>query len=113
MLFRSGNVAADYRNYPDNFDKPVDYGASKAACLSLVRNLAVRGAKNRVLVNQLSFGAVVNPQHSPEFKRKFLKNVPLDRFLTKEDVSNALIGILGQTAMTGQQMLVDGGYTCL
>lgn len=106
-----GNIGADFRNYPEGFDKPMDYGASKRACMALVQNLAIRGAQHGILVNQLSFSAVESDKMKPDFTKKFLRQVPLGRLLTPEDVRVAFMGLMIQTAMTGQQMLVDGGYT--
>lgn len=106
-----GNIGADFRNYPVGFDKPMDYGASKRACMALVQNLAIRGAPHNILVNQLSFSAVKSEKMKPDFVKKFLRQLPLGRLLTPEDVRVAFMGLMIQTAMTGQQMLVDGGYT--
>lgn len=106
-----GNIGADYRNYPENFDKPMDYGATKRACFALVQNLAIRGAKYNILVNQLSFSAVESEKMKPDFTEKFLRQVPLGRLLTPDDVRNAFMGLMIQTAYTGQQLLCDGGYT--
>lgn len=106
-----GVCAADHRNYAEGFDKPVDYGASKRACYALIQNLSTRYAKHNILCNMLAFSAVDGPTMSPEFAEKYLRNVPLGRFLKEQDIDRAVRGILMQTAMTGQLVLIDGGYS--
>lgn len=105
-----GNVAADHRNYKD-FDKPVDYGASKRALYALTQNLATRGAPYNILVNMISFSMVDGKGIAEEFKQKFLSKLPIGRPIYKDDLQRALMGVLIQTYINGQQILFDGGYT--
>lgn len=107
-----GNVAADYRNY-DEGDKPAAYGAAKAGLMNLVKNIAVRYAYKGVLCNMLSFSAFDSGQHEPEFQKRFLSNVPIGRMWIKEDVINIFLAMATNTYMTGQQVLIDGGYVLL
>jgi NAD(P)-dependent dehydrogenase (short-subunit alcohol dehydrogenase family) len=106
-----GSVAADHRNYPPGFDKPVDYGASKRALLGLVVNLATRHAPKNVLVNMMSFAGVEGKGITGDFAAKYLPKVPMGRFATPDDCANALRMMVMQTYLTGQEVLFDGGYT--
>ena len=106
-----GSVAADHRNYSHGFDKSCGYGASKAAIRNLIKNLTARYSEYDVRFNQLSFGPFDNGNHDPDFQKKFVNNIPLGRMLSSDDIEGALTGMLRQTAMTGTELLIDGGYT--
>jgi len=107
-----GNVSADHRNYANGFDKPVTYGASKRALYALTQNLATRGAPYNILVNMLSFSMVEGKGITDEFRQKFLKSVPLGRPIYKDDLQRALMGLLIQSYITGQEVKFFGGYDC-
>ena len=105
-----GSMASNPNNYADGFDKPLDYGASKAALVNMAKNLAVRGAPYGIRVNVLSPAGIENDQDE-NFKRKYLKSMPMGRMAQPEDMKRALVGILTQTYLTGHEIVVDGGYT--
>ena len=107
-----GNIAADFRNYPPGFDKAVGYNVSKAALIQLSRSIAVQYGQHNIRAVTISFG----PYDSglPEdFKKKFLANVPLGRCVSKESLRATLIYAITCPELTGQQILVDGGYISL
>lgn len=96
------------------FLKPPSYGASKAAVVNLSRYLAVHWAKAGVRVNVLSPGGVLGHQ-DPEFLRKFTERVPLGRLAVSEDLTGPLVFLASKASsyITGQELLVDGGFTAL
>lgn len=95
------------------FLKPPAYGASKAGLLNLTRYLAAHMGKYGVRVNALSPGGVLGGQ-DPEFLKKFSSRVPLGRLAEHSDLGAPLTFLLSEDSayITGQNLQVDGGFTC-
>ena len=96
------------------------YCASKSAVCGLVRALAADWSAFDVRVNAVSPTYIINDDNetllmSAEFKRKFLRDIPLRRYARPEDVADAVLFVSSHRAsmITGQNILVDGGYTAL
>lgn len=95
------------------------YAASKGAIVSAVKTMALELAKRSVRINAVSPGTVLTPlMHSylgqiPEEERqKRVEGFPLG-LGEPSDVANACIYLLSDAArwVTGQNIIVDGGYT--
>lgn len=95
------------------------YAASKGAMISAVRSMAIEFAKKRICINCVSPGTVLTP-----LMQNFLSTLSekdyqkrIDGFLLglgeTEDVANACIYLLSDASrwVTGQNLIVDGGYT--
>lgn len=106
-----GMVGPTPRLYAD-FEKssPVQYGVVKAAQLHLVKELAVRFAPIRV--NAVSYGGFKGRTDIP-FEQRYSELTPLGRMLSEKDVFGPIELILKNPdmAMTGQNIVVDGGWT--
>lgn len=108
-----GNIGADWRNYPEGFEKPVGYNCSKAAFVQLSRSIAVQYGRYNIRSVTLSFSAYDGGKLEKSFLDKFLRNVPLNRPISKESLKAALRFALDCPELTGQQVLIDGGYVAL
>jgi len=108
-----GNIGADYRNYPEFFEKPVGYNCSKAALVQLSRSIAVQYGRYNIRSVTISFGPYNGGKLSFDFLNKFLRNVPLSRTISKESLKATLLYACCCPELTGQQVLVDGGYCAL
>ena len=95
------------------------YSMTKGALISGARSLALEYAKRNIRVNVVSPGVVVTPinMHQPYIadpeKRAILEaNHPLGLGSTT-DVANACVYLLSDASkwMTGQNLIIDGGYT--
>jgi NAD(P)-dependent dehydrogenase (short-subunit alcohol dehydrogenase family) len=88
------------------------YGASKAALVAAGRQYATHLAPSGIRVNTLTLGGVEAGQDS-EFVRKFGEHVPNGRMMAAEDVVAPLIFLMADdsVAMTGHNLVVDGGFT--
>ncbi len=106
-----GNIGADWRNYPDGFEKPVGYSCSKAALVQLSRSITTQYGRYGVRSVTISFGPFDGGKLSEDFLGKFLKNVPLGRTISKESLQTALLFACCCPEVAGTQILVDGGYT--
>jgi len=105
-----GNVAADWRNY-EGFEKPVGYNLSKAGLIQFTRSLAVQYGKYGIRSVCISFAAVDNGKFKEPFKSNFLKCLPLGRFISVQSLEQTLLYACTCPELTGQQILVDSGYT--
>jgi NAD(P)-dependent dehydrogenase (short-subunit alcohol dehydrogenase family) len=87
------------------------YGASKAALKSIIEQYAVTLAPQGIRFNMLSPGGVEGNQDL-EFKRKFSERTPISRLANPHELKSALRFLLDRknTYLTGQNIIVDGGY---
>ncbi len=106
-----GFIGADYRNYPTGFEKPVGYNVSKAGLSQLVRSIAVQYGQFGIRAACMAFSAVDTGKLSDEFKSKFIRCLPLKRFIGEESLRATLTYICSCPELTGQTILVDSGYT--
>ena len=95
------------------------YSATKGALLAAARSMACELAKNKIRINVISPGAIETPINAklphmtdPEL-RKELEDKHLLGLGECSDISNACIYLLSNAAkwVTGQNIIVDGGYT--
>jgi len=88
----------------------VAYCASKAA-LTAVTKSAARGLAGRgIRVNAVAPGAILWQDQTPEQREKVLRQVPLKRPGTPEDVASAVVFLCQSDYITGQTLRVDGGW---
>lgn len=90
---------------------PAAYGASKAGLLQLTRFLATTLGPC-VRVNAVSSGGVARGQ--PEaFAERYVERTPLRRMAREEDLKGAVAYLASDLSsyVTGQNLLVDGGWT--
>lgn len=94
------------------------YGSSKAAVAQLTRNLALEWAPHGIRVNAVAPTFVytdltASTLSNGEWADKLRSRIPLGRFGEAEDIVGAVAFLLGSAAslITGQTLLVDGGYT--
>jgi NAD(P)-dependent dehydrogenase (short-subunit alcohol dehydrogenase family) len=90
---------------------PVAYGASKAGLIQLARSLATVFAPD-IRVNALVPGGVERDQPDA-FRRRYEERTPLGRMATEEDLKGAFAFLASDASryMTGQALIVDGGWT--
>jgi NAD(P)-dependent dehydrogenase (short-subunit alcohol dehydrogenase family) len=87
------------------------YGAAKAGAAHFMRHLSQEVAKAGVTANVISLG-FMNTMSGP-FAEKIFPTVPVGRFGTPEDLGAATVFLASKEAswITGQTLVVDGGYT--
>jgi NAD(P)-dependent dehydrogenase (short-subunit alcohol dehydrogenase family) len=89
------------------------YTVSKAALESLTRILARALAPN-IRVNAIAPGLVLQSDIVPDEEwQRLIQRVPLKRPARPEEVASALEFLLKNEYITGQTIVVDGGYSLL
>ena len=95
------------------------YGASKGGVINLVRMLAIEWASQGIRVNSVAPATTSGtPMNAALFadaawREHMLGRIPLGAFITPEDVAAAVVFLASPAArmITGQTLLVDGGWT--
>jgi len=94
------------------------YGASKAGLIQFTKVLAVEWAQHNIRVNGVAPTFVRTEMTESTLTRKgwgdeLLSRIPMGRFGEPDDISGAVIFLISDAArfITGQTLLVDGGYT--
>lgn len=94
------------------------YCSSKGGIVILTKALAVEWAKYKIRVNCVSPSYVISEDNfqclmNPNTKKDYLKNIPIGRYCEAEDVANTVVFLASSISsyITGENILVDGGYT--
>lgn len=93
-------------------ESPIHYSVAKAALHHLARELAVRLAPRGVTVNGVVYGGVEG-RVDAEFQARYSRLCPMGRMLRDCEVFGP-VGFLvseASSGMTGQLLVVDGGWT--
>jgi len=107
-----GVVGPDMSLYEGtSMGNPAAYAASKGGLTQLTRWLATTLAPD-IRVNCISPGGITRGQPDT-FVKKYEARTPLKRMGTEEDIKGALLYLASDLSsyVTGQNMLVDGGWT--
>lgn len=107
-----GLVGPDMRLYEGtSMGNPAAYAASKGGLIQLTRWLAAVLAPE-VRVNAVSAGGVLRGQ-AETFREKYVERTPLRRMATEEDLKGAAVYLASDLSsyVTGQNIIVDGGWT--
>lgn len=105
-----GFTATNPELYPEGFDKPCAYGASKAALWNFTNNCNTRYARHGVVSNMLALSAVEGKQ-SEDFKTKYTARIPIKRMLRREDFENEFWTCCNAKVPYDAPLFVGGGYT--
>jgi gluconate 5-dehydrogenase len=117
-----GSMYGVVGSYPDAYEgicaaSPAAYHALKGGIVHLTRHLAVYWAKDNVRVNCLSpgpFPIMDSPDGAPsELVQRLNKKSPMGRMGLPEELKGPVVFLASQAAsyITGQNLLVDGGWT--
>ena len=107
-----GIVGPDMRMYEGtSMGNPAAYAASKGGLLQLTRWLATVMAP-QIRVNAISPGGVWRNQPD-KFHRAYLSRTPLGRMAKEEDIKGAVAFLASDLSayVTGQNLVIDGGWT--
>jgi NAD(P)-dependent dehydrogenase (short-subunit alcohol dehydrogenase family) len=105
-------------SYPDAYEdicpaSPVAYHALKGGIVHMTRHLAVYWAKDRIRVNCLSPGPFPSERASAAMIERLCTKVPLGRMGQPHELKGAVVLLASDAGsyITGQNLVVDGGWT--
>ncbi|WP_162426541.1 SDR family NAD(P)-dependent oxidoreductase [Pontibacter pudoricolor] len=112
-----GIVSPDFSIYEESpaYLNPPHYGAAKAGVLQLMRYFACYLGKYGITVNAVTPGPF--PSEGVQLDKKFVSQLeqknPLNRIGKPEDLKGAFVYLASDASafMTGQNMIIDGGWT--
>jgi NAD(P)-dependent dehydrogenase (short-subunit alcohol dehydrogenase family) len=93
------------------------YCASKAGMVGFVRALALELAEKKINVNTVAPGAIETPSTMASLdektKAQYVANIPWGRMGLPQDIASVVSFLASDGAdyITGQNIIVDGGYT--
>jgi 3-oxoacyl-[acyl-carrier protein] reductase len=98
------------------FEGLTHYCASKGGINSMIRALALELAPKKINVNSVAPGAIDTPgasSGSEEQTKQTVAAIPWARMGLPEDIANAVVFLVSDKAdyITGQTIIVDGGWT--
>lgn len=105
-------------SYPDAYAgictaSPVAYHALKGGILSMTRHLGVYFAKDGVRVNCLSPGPFPTEKVDPRMRERLSGKNPMGRMGLPGELKGAVVFLASDASsyMTGQNLIIDGGWT--
>jgi NAD(P)-dependent dehydrogenase (short-subunit alcohol dehydrogenase family) len=110
-----GVVGADFNVYEGtSMTMPAAYSAIKGALVNFTRYVASYFGPQQVRVNTVSPGGIFDNQNEI-FVNNYCKKVPMRRLGTPEDISPTVAFLLSDDSqyITGQNLIVDGGWTAI
>ena len=92
------------------------YAATKAGIIALTKSMAKEFASRQIRVNAIAPGFIqtdMTAAISQEARQSFLKDIPLGRLGTVEDIAHLCLFLASSQAayITGQTFVVDGGLS--
>lgn len=93
---------------------PAAYSAIKGGLVNLTRYLASHYGMHGIRINALSPGGIYDNQ-DPKFVNAYESRVPMRRMGTPSDIAPVVEFLLSDKSkyITGQNIIVDGGWTCI
>ena len=123
-IINIGSMYGIVASYPDAYEglgvnSPPNYHGLKGGIVHLTRHLATYWAKHNIRVNAICPGAFPPARLSdaafwPEFVGRLEKKVPLGRMGRPAELKGLVVLLASDASsyLTGQNILVDGGWTC-
>jgi NAD(P)-dependent dehydrogenase (short-subunit alcohol dehydrogenase family) len=110
-----GVVGPDFSIYEGTtMTMPAAYSAIKGGLINFTRYLASYYGPYQIRINCVSPGGVFDNQ--PEkFVQNYNRKVPMRRMANADDIAPAVSFLLSDDAsyITGQNLIIDGGWTCI
>lgn len=113
-----GSMYGVVGSYPETYEdlvaaSPVAYHTLKGGIVQMTRHLAVYWAKDGVRVNCLSPGPFPGPAAHTGMVERLITKSPMGRMGRPDEMKGAVVFLASDASsyVTGQNLLVDGGWT--
>lgn len=117
-LILLGSMYGVVGSYPDAYEgvcaaSPVAYHALKGGIVQMTRHLAVYWARDQVRVNCLSPGPFPSAVAPVEMVERLVTKSPMKRMGVPSELKGSLVFLASDASsyMTGQNLIIDGGWT--
>lgn len=117
-IIQIGSMYGVVGSYPEAYAgavaaSPVAYHALKGGIVHMTRHLAVYWAKDRVRVNCLSPGPFPKESANAEMVARLCTKSPMGRMGEPWELKGAVVFLASEASsyLTGQNLLIDGGWT--
>ena len=110
-----GKAAPNFKLYKNERLSPTaDYNFIKGGLISQTKYFAAKYGKYNVRFNCISYGGIKNKLVNRQFLKAYSERVPLGRMMLANEVVGILLFLSSKYSsyMTGNNIFVDGGYTC-
>ncbi len=110
-----GVIAPDFQNYAGtDMTTPPDYHFHKHGLIGLTKYLAAWAGPHGVRVNAISPGGFRSREHKEPFLTQYCRRVLLERMAEHDDIKGVVVFLASEASryLTGQNIIVDGGYSC-
>ncbi len=113
-----GSMYGVVASYADAYEgvcpaSPVAYHALKGGIVHMTRHLAAYWAKDQIRVNCLSPGPFPTEKVPAEMVSRLSTKLPMNRMGQPHELKGAIVFLASDASsfMTGQNLLIDGGWT--
>jgi NAD(P)-dependent dehydrogenase (short-subunit alcohol dehydrogenase family) len=116
-IYKGSNLESLYTNKKNKNPKQIyshsAYPAVKGGIISLTRYLAAYWGKKNIRVNCISPGGIEHEGENNLFVKKYSEKVPLGRKCKLDEISPAVVYLASDESsyITGQNIIIDGGWT--
>jgi len=99
-------------------EKRSSYSSSKWGLIGLTKSSSLDLAKYNIIVNSLSPGVIASELSNNILGKKGINNIikliPMNRLAQRQEVVKVIAFLVSSqnSYITGQNIIVDGGYTC-
>lgn len=109
-------LAPDQRMYLDlNNNPPIHYSVAKGGALSMTRYLATLWADKGIRVNAISPGWFPQKRgpERPDYMHEITRRIPMGRIGQPDDLAGIVVYLASDASsyVTGQNFIIDGGYS--
>lgn len=118
-LINISSISA-WRGAPDEEEPVIAYNASKGAVISLTRDMAVKLIPHNIRVNSIAPGSFVttmmqSAKDDVEKIQALEARIPIKRSGYEDDIKGVVVFLASNASqyITGQTIVVDGGWSCV